>query len=158
MFGLNELLKNGACIRKTNVIQYVKTDDPYCIYMFHSIYVLTLSILGKHFSRQHFERLFSCFSQKIGFDVLCKLSSVETVCMKPQILYSEKKKQTKKKHKCKICTKPEGIVLLEIMWTVVWCRKISIISQFYDIRSYAPTWYMDSWSDWLSFPDGSKPE
>ena len=31
------------------------------------------------------------FSQKIGFDVSCKLSPWETICIKRQILFSEKK-------------------------------------------------------------------
>ena len=43
--------------------------------------LLMLSILGKIFSRQRFE-IFSYFSQKTGFDILCKLSPVETLCMK----------------------------------------------------------------------------
>ena len=35
---------------------------------------LMLSMLGKYFIRRHFEIFFSYFSQKIGFDISCKLS------------------------------------------------------------------------------------
>ena len=35
---------------------------------------------------------FSYFSQKTEFDISCKLSQLETVCMKYQILFSENKK------------------------------------------------------------------
>ena len=48
-----------------------------------------LSTLGKIFSRQHFEIFFLIFSQKTGFDISCKLS---TICMKCQILFSGKNK------------------------------------------------------------------
>ena len=33
------------------------------------------------------------FFQKTGFDISCKLSSMETSCMKCQILFSEKNKK-----------------------------------------------------------------
>ena len=36
---------------------------------------------------------FSYFSQKTGFDLSCKLSPLETICMKGQILFSEKDKK-----------------------------------------------------------------
>ena len=54
--------------------------------------LLTLSTLGKIFSRRHFET-FSLFSQKTGFDISCKLSPKETICMKCQILFSGKNKK-----------------------------------------------------------------
>ena len=54
---------------------------------------LTLNTLGKIFSRQHFEIFFSYFSQKTGYDISCKLSPKETVCMKCQILFSGKNKK-----------------------------------------------------------------
>ena len=38
----------------------------------------------------------SYFSQKIGFDISCKLSHLETICMKFQILLSKKNKIRKK--------------------------------------------------------------
>ena len=56
----------------------------------HSIiaaYPIMLSILGKIITRLHIEISFS-FSQKTGFDISCKLSPVETICMKCQILFS----------------------------------------------------------------------
>ena len=37
---------------------------------------------------------FSYFSQKTGFDISCKLSPLETICMKCQILFSRKNKKT----------------------------------------------------------------
>ena len=37
--------------------------------------------------------VFSDFSQKTDFDISCKLSPLETICMKCQILFSEKKKR-----------------------------------------------------------------
>ena len=52
-----------------------------------------LSMLGKISSRQHFEICFF-FSQKIGFDISCKLSPKETVCMECQSLFSGKNKKT----------------------------------------------------------------
>ena len=33
------------------------------------------------------------FSQKTGFDISCKLSPLETICMKSQILFSRKNKK-----------------------------------------------------------------
>ena len=47
--------------------------------------LLMLSSLGKTFSRQHFEILY--FFQKTGFHISCKLSPMETVCMKCQNLW-----------------------------------------------------------------------
>ena len=48
-----------------------------------------LNTLGKNFSRQLFE-IFFLFFPKIGFDILCKLSPMETICIKCQILFSGK--------------------------------------------------------------------
>ena len=87
------------------------------------LFCLTLSTLGKHLSRWHFEIFFFFFFffffllllllfyyyyyfiflfylfiylfiyffflQKTGFDVSCKLSLLETICMKCQIMFSE---------------------------------------------------------------------
>ena len=36
-------------------------------------------------------KYFSYFSMETGFDSLCKLSPIETICMKHQILFSGKK-------------------------------------------------------------------
>ena len=38
-------------------------------------------------------KYFSSFSQKIGFDILCKLSPMETVCVKCQNLFSRQNKK-----------------------------------------------------------------
>ena len=48
---------------------------------------LMLSTLGKIL------KYFSYFSQKTEFDISCKLSSSETICMKCQILFCEKIKK-----------------------------------------------------------------
>ena len=53
---------------------------------------LALSTLGKIFSRQH-TKIFFLFSQKSGFNISCKLSPLETVCLKYQILFSVKNKK-----------------------------------------------------------------
>ena len=42
------------------------------------------------FSRRHFE-IFFLFSQETGLDISCKLSPMETICMKCQLLFSGKK-------------------------------------------------------------------
>ena len=47
---------------------------------------LTLSTLGKIFSRGHLDIAY--FLQKTGFDISCKLSPMGTICMKCQILFS----------------------------------------------------------------------
>ena len=51
--------------------------------------LLMLSALGKNFSRKHTEIFFSYFSQKTRFDISCKLSPLETICMKCQGMLSE---------------------------------------------------------------------
>ena len=47
--------------------------------------LLTLSTLGKI---DNIFKYISYFPQKTGFDISCKLSSMETLCMKYQILFS----------------------------------------------------------------------
>ena len=56
-------------------------------------FVLTHNTLGKIISRRHFEIFFSDFSQKTVFDTSCKLSPLETICMKCRILFSGKNKK-----------------------------------------------------------------
>ena len=51
--------------------------------------LLTLSTLGKIFSRQHFE-IFSYFSQQNRMPFFGKLSLMENIFMKCQILFSGK--------------------------------------------------------------------
>ena len=53
----------------------------------------TLCMLGKNFSRQHYEILFYFSPRKQNLTTLCKLSPKETVCMKCQILFSGKNKK-----------------------------------------------------------------
>ena len=45
------------------------------------------------FSAEDILKHFSYCSQKTGFDISCKLSPMETVCMQCQILFSWKKKE-----------------------------------------------------------------
>ena len=45
------------------------------------------------FSADNILKHFSNFSQNTGFDISCKLSLMETICMKCQILFSEKNKK-----------------------------------------------------------------
>ena len=49
-----------------------------------------------NFSAENILKCFSYFSLKLGFDISCKLSPIETVCMKCQILFSG---PNKKKYK-----------------------------------------------------------
>ena len=53
---------------------------------------LTLSTLGKIFSRWHID-FFYYFSKKTGFDISSKLSSVATICLKCEVLLSGKNKK-----------------------------------------------------------------
>ena len=56
--------------------------------------ILTLSSLGKIFNRRHIEIFFSdFFPQKTGFDISCKLSPMETICMYCQTPFSRKDKK-----------------------------------------------------------------
>ena len=50
------------------------------------VHYLVLCMLGKNFSRPLIEILY--FSQNTGFGISCKLSPMETICMKSQILFS----------------------------------------------------------------------
>ena len=45
------------------------------------------------FSRRQIDDIFLIFFQKTGFDISCKLSPKETICMKCHILFSEKNKK-----------------------------------------------------------------
>ena len=53
--------------------------------------ILMLSSLCKKFSRWHFEMFY--FFQKKGIGISCRLSALETICMKYQILFSTKNKK-----------------------------------------------------------------
>ena len=50
-------------------------------------------MVGKNFRRRHFEIFFLFFLQKIGFDISCKLSPLETICMESQNLFSGENKK-----------------------------------------------------------------
>ena len=49
--------------------------------------------LGVKFSVDDILKYFSYFSQKTEFDILCKLSPMQTICKKCQILFSGKNKK-----------------------------------------------------------------
>ena len=51
-----------------------------------------LSTLGK-ISADDSLKYFSYFFQKTGYDISCKLSPMEAICMKRQILFSGKNKK-----------------------------------------------------------------
>ena len=66
--------------------------------LFHLLFIclrwLKLSSLGEIVMRRHIEIFFfSYFSQKAGFDISCKLSPLETICMKCQNPFSWKNKK-----------------------------------------------------------------
>ena len=46
-------------------------------------------MLGNNFIRRHFE-IFSYCSQKVGIDILCRLSPLQTICMKSESPFLEK--------------------------------------------------------------------
>ena len=59
------------------------------ILMFDNAMILTLSTLGKISA----DDVLKYFSQKIDFDISCKLSPMETICRKCQNLLSDKNKK-----------------------------------------------------------------
>ena len=73
---------------------------------------LTLSALGKIFSRQHFE-IISCFFQKGGFDISCKLSPLETICIKFLILFSGKNQKKIFQSVCRLRTVLSRVVSIK---------------------------------------------
>ena len=62
----------------------------------------SLLALWVKFSADDILKYFSNFSQKTGFYISCKLSPLETVCMKCLILFFRKNKKNKKFHQCVI--------------------------------------------------------
>ena len=72
----------------------VKACSVSCLFLFRMFQLaLTLSTLGKIFSRLLTEIFYLIFSQKTDFDISCKLSPIETICTKCQILFSGKNKK-----------------------------------------------------------------
>ena len=72
----------------------VQTQDSAAVQINHAGktgMILTLSMLSKNFSRQHLEIFFFNFSQNKGFETSCKLSPLETTCMKCQSPFVENK-------------------------------------------------------------------
>ena len=83
-----EMLGKGECLSK----YFTKI----CLHPLHLFPVqshsLTLSSWVK-ISVDDILKYFSYFSQKLGFDILCKFSPYKTICMKYQILFSGKNKK-----------------------------------------------------------------
>ena len=69
-----ELIRRTGRSRKDNTDAHPCCSHAGFLPVAHSI-SLMLSMLGKNFSRQLSEILFSYFSQKTGFDISCRLSS-----------------------------------------------------------------------------------
>ena len=63
---------------------------------------------------------FSYFSQKTGFDISCKLSLLETVCMKCQTLFPGKKKKKKKNSSMLSAKNFIQSAKLKGTWTTIW--------------------------------------
>ena len=71
-----------------------------------------LCVLGKNFSRQHFETFFF-FTPKIGFEILSKLSPQERTGMKYQSLFSGKNLSSAELGQIVVQVKKK---FLQIMW------------------------------------------
>ena len=82
-----------------------------------------ITLLGRS-GRQQIDDMFSYFSMKIGFDISCKLSPKETICMQCQSLFSEKNKKIFHNVVCRLSTnlehsvglKPTDHILLTLLW------------------------------------------
>ena len=91
--GLNYLQTLETLIRQLCRLRYKQFDYASRAVFHIALFVcLMLRTPGKIFSRQQFE-FFFYFSHRTEFDILCKLSPMETVCMKYQILFSGKGKK-----------------------------------------------------------------
>ena len=73
---------------------------------------LTLRTLGKIFSGRHID-IFSYFPHKTSFDVSCKLSPLETICMKCQNLFSRKNKKKNHQLMCHLLTLAQRVIMVK---------------------------------------------
>ena len=71
------------------VFGYILVYSSFLYFFF--FFFLTLSMMGKFFSRRHFEIVFLFFTQKAGIDISCKLSLLETICMTEPVFWNNKK-------------------------------------------------------------------
>ena len=71
---------------------YMKSENAQTSLQIQGRQLFMPSTLGKNFSKRHFEIFFTFFPWA-GFDISCKLSPMETICMKFQILFSGKKRK-----------------------------------------------------------------
>ena len=69
-------------------------------HIYSKFYNLTFSTLGKIFTKRNIG-IFLIFPHKTGFNISCKMSPVETICMKCQNPFSGENK--KKYHLCAVC-------------------------------------------------------
>ena len=92
MFIVVSYINNEICkLRKCLCVLFTIADNGY--HILQKFLCLMLSMLGKNFSRQQSEIFFLIFQKKMGFDISCKLSPQETICMKCQCLFSGKNKK-----------------------------------------------------------------
>ena len=85
-FKMCSRLKLFVSIQRVNYI-------PTAFFFFFLSAVNLYHSLGEFNSRQIGDT-FLIFPRKTGFDILCKLSPVETICMKCQILFSGKNRKS----------------------------------------------------------------
>ena len=77
--------------KKGNILQKNVALAPSHLEILQSnCFTLTRSVVDKNFSRPHTEIVFLFFPRKVWFDISCKLSPQETICMKCQILFLSK--------------------------------------------------------------------
>ena len=89
-------LRNSKCeghpAQSCNLTRTLSADI-FCNNCTLIIVILMLSTLGK-ISADDILKYFSIFFQKTRFDISCKLSPMETICMKCQITFSGKNKKS----------------------------------------------------------------
>ena len=86
-----EKIDRTFCLECSLFVRYPFTSCVQILFFFFTSAIFTFytkcSTLNKNFSRWHFEIFFLFFLEN-WFDILCKLSPMETICIKCQILFS----------------------------------------------------------------------
>ena len=85
----NEWMKNFPEIR-FSCLCFSKQVQHWFLFSIHPLTFMTLRAMIQQTTNWWY---FSYFSQKTEFDISCKLSPLETICMKCQILFSGKNKK-----------------------------------------------------------------
>ena len=91
---LNITLTKRSGIKYESIYLIFHYSEPAQTFQTEPSPLLTLSTVDTNFSRRQTE-IFFLFSLKTGFDISCKLSPLETIRMKCQILFSWKNKKKK---------------------------------------------------------------